>query len=47
MYEDYTCPSNVTAGCGTMSVVEYYFTKHYTNIIWQLLTFKTESTIMW
>jgi len=27
-----------------MSVVEYYLTKYYTNIIWQLLTFETETT---
>jgi len=29
-----------------VSVVEYYLTKHYTNIIWQLLTFETEMTIL-
>jgi len=29
-----------------MSVVEYYLTKHYTNIIWQSLTFETETTIL-
>jgi len=28
-----------------MSFVEYYLSKH-TNIIWQLLTFKTETTIL-
>jgi len=29
-----------------MSVVECYLTKHYTNIMWQLLTFDTETTIL-
>jgi len=29
-----------------MSVVEYYLTQHYTNIIWQLLTFEPETTIL-
>jgi len=29
-----------------MSVVEYYLTEHYTNIIWQLLTFELETTIL-
>jgi len=29
-----------------MSYVEYYLTKHYTNIIWQLLTFERETTIL-
>jgi len=29
-----------------MSVVEYYVTKHYTNISWLLLTFETDTTIL-
>jgi len=29
-----------------MSVVEYYLSKHYTNIICQLLTFEAETTIL-
>jgi len=29
-----------------MSVVEYYLSKHYTDIIWQLLTFETETPIL-
>ena len=46
LYEDYTYPSNVIASCGNMSVAEYYLTKLYTDIIWQLLTFKTETSIL-
>jgi len=31
---------------GEYEFVEYYLSNHYTNIIWQLLTFETETTIL-